>query len=111
MWLLLIQNGSEHRYVYVCLVGALHIDIKAVVQRTSPVSYTGLIFFPFAAHKSSRSPVPKTDVQSRYNSRKWEEALISQDGIVGRRDSVGDKVSGSFLNGSFRGRSPVLMIH
>lgn len=75
------------------------------------MSYTGLIFFPFATHKSSRSPVPKTDVQSRYNSRKWEEALISQDGIVGRLDSLGDKVNGSFLNGNFKERSPVMMIH
>lgn len=98
--------------MYFWLVDALHVGIKAVVQRTSLVSYTGLIFFPFATHKSSRSSVPKTNVQSRYNSRKWEEALISQDGVVGRLDSLGDKVSRTFLHGdSFKGRSLVTMIH
>lgn len=38
--------------------------------------------------------------------------MISQDGIVGRLDSLGSKVGGSFLKGDFlKGRSPVMMIH
>ena len=110
VWLLLTQSDNE--LVCVWLVDALHVGIKAVVQRTSLVSYTGLIFFPSATHKSSRSSVPKTNVQSRYCSRKWEEALISQDGVVGRLHSLGNKVGGSFLNPDFfKGRSEGMRTH